>query len=161
MTIGSLEAKLNDEAFYKRCIPNFLFFSPWKKTYAQYNEADTKSVVPNYLLRKDAYGDFFYSTYAISIDGEIDNEKVEALQAFANGLELGQIRYLGSGINGFFPIHFDTGEMNEGVVLKPALAGIYIFVIANDKEQNADCPYSVIIKKGKAISKWSIPRNKI
>lgn len=156
MTFKTLEKNLESPEFFKKAIPSFLFFNPWKKELQKYQEAELKRVVPNYLLRKDEHDEFFYNTYAFSVNGAIDENSVENLIAMAHDLELGQVRYIAHGTNGFFPLIDENGKFADHTGIATNVEGLYLFTVSDDKENNINCPCSVVISKGKEMWKWPV-----
>jgi len=160
MSIELLKQKLEDPAFYKQNIPNLFFiFSFWKKAHQEYQTAEEKKIVTNILLRSAEHEDFFYHTYAISTEGEIDADLAAKLKSFAQTLELGEIRYMAHGTNGFFPLLDENGVNVDNPEMKLGVPNIYIFTISDTKPTKIDCPFSVVIKNGKAMKKWPISRS--
>jgi hypothetical protein len=160
MSIELLKQKLEDPNFYKQNIPNLFFiFSFWKKAHQEYQTAEEKKIVPNTLLRSAEHEDFFYNTYAISTEGEIDGDMAARLKSFAQSLELGEIRYMAHATNGFFPLLDENGVNVDNPDMKLGIPNLYIFTVSDTKPAKIDCPYSVLIKNGKAMKKWPICRS--
>ncbi len=159
MSVEILKQRLEDPAFYKKHIPNLFFiFSFWKKAYKEYQTAEDKKILPNYLLRRSEQEDFFYNTYVISTAGQIDDRMLTKLQLFAMNLGMGEIRYMAHGTNGFFPL-LDEDKVN---VYYPALKSeveaenLYFFTLSDTKPTTIECPYSVLIKNGSELKKWPV-----
>jgi hypothetical protein len=159
MSVELLKQRLEEPVFYKKHIPNLFFiFSFWKKTYKEYQAAEHKKVVPNYILRRSKQEDFFYSTYAISTSGQIDGSILRKLETFALNLGMGEIRYMAHGTNGFFPLDDEDKVKAYCPELKPAseIENLYLFTLSDTKPTTIECPYSVLIQNGHEFKKWPI-----
>lgn len=159
MSIERLQQRLEDPAFYKKHIPNLFFiFSFWKKAFKEYQTAQEKKILPNYLLRRSKQEDFFYNTYVMSTEGEIEDTVVRKLEAFVTSLGMGEIRYMAHATNGFFPLD----DENRVSIYSPELKTItnaeklYFFTVSDTKPTTIECPYSVLIKNGNEFKKWPI-----
>lgn len=158
-TLEKLQQKLEDPEFFKRHIPNILFiFSSWKKDFQRYQEADRRRIVTNHLLRRSEHEDFFYNTYAISTTGDIDASQVDRLRHIAQQLELGEIRYMAHATNGFHPLVDENGEIVDAPDIKLGVSDVYLFTLSDTDPAKIDCPYSVIIWKGRELKKWPLSR---
>jgi len=136
MELNKLKANLENPEFYKKHVKGFFLFSFWKKTYKTYREAEKKSIVPNYLLREDTHEDSFYNTYALSVDGAIDEATLQEITAQIKALDLGTIRYLSHGTNGFFPLVDENGVCVEETNIDINGKGIYVYAVSDFKKRH-------------------------
>lgn len=162
-TIEKLQQKLEDPQFFKRHIPNvFFIFSSWKKDHQRYQEADKRRIVTNHLLRRSEHEDFFYNTYAICTSGDdIERSQVEQLRQLAQNLALGEIRYMAHGANGFFPLVDENGAIVDAPDIKLGIPDVYIFTVSDTNAEKIDCPYSVVIWKGRELKKWPLSQKAV
>lgn len=156
-TLEKLQQKLEDPQFFKRHIPNILFiFSSWKKDHQRYMDADKRKIVVNHLLRRSEHEDFFYNTYAISTSGELEPARLEQLRQVVQNLALGEIRYMAHATNGFHPLVDENGEIVDAPDIKLGIPDVYIFTVSDTNAEKIECPYSVVIWKGRELKKWPL-----
>lgn len=162
MNTEKIQQKLQDPQFYKRHIPNLFFiFSFWKKAHQEYTTADSRKILVNHLLRRSEHEDFFYNTYAFSVTEDLDQAKLEHLTRMANGLALGEIRYMSHGTNGFFPLMDEEGQIVDAPDINLGIPGVYLYTVSDTKPEKIDCPVVVVIQKGKELKKWPLSRKAV
>lgn len=162
MNTEKIQQKLQDPQFYKRHIPNLFFiFSFWKKAHQEYTTADSRKILVNHLLRRSEHEDFFYNTYAFSVTEDLDQAKLEHLTRMANGLALGEIRYMSHGTNGFFPLIDEEGQIVDAPDINLGIPGVYLYTVSDTKPEKIDCPVVVVIQKGKELKKWPLNRKAV
>lgn len=163
ISIKELQQKLKTEIFFKKAIPNVLFFfKPWKKSYKQYQESQNKGIAKNVLIRDAEHEEINYRVYAYSVNGEMSVDVIINIKNIVANIPIGTIRFEANGTNGIFPLINENGEMcfdaDDIKGLCRQFKDVYLHVLADGDVENLDCPYTVYLQNGNAHSHWAVAR---